>query len=103
MINYADRDVQHLREHTTMLESENRFLESEFQRQLKKIVEEKNKQINQLVHIIDQTCSTSSQHQDRKHPSGNSTLCILKMNLLIIKNKLIDIENYFHSSSLFLY
>lgn len=37
-----------------MLENENRFLDNEFRRQLDKIVQEKNEQINKLMHIIDQ-------------------------------------------------
>ena len=65
MINYADRDVHNLREQTTMLENQNRFLENEFQRQLDKVVREKNEQISRLVHIIDRTCSPPpTEYQD---------------------------------------
>ena len=74
MINYADRDVHYLREQTIMLENQNRFLESEFQRQLDKIVTEKNEQINRLIHIIDQTCSPPAGYTDHArdvtHSSG---------------------------------
>ena len=74
MINYADRDVHYLREHTTMLENQNRFLEQEFQRQLDKITLEKNEQISRLIHIIDQNCPPPNEFKDRvdneKHSSG---------------------------------
>ncbi|CAF1402728.1 unnamed protein product [Adineta ricciae] len=59
MINYAHRDVHYLSEQVTMLENQNHFLESEFQRQLDKIVQEKNEQISRLIHIIDQSCTTN--------------------------------------------
>ncbi len=65
MINYADRDVHYLREQTIMLENQNRFLESEFQRQLDKVVIEKNEQISRLIHIIDQTCPPPTEYTDR--------------------------------------
>jgi hypothetical protein len=65
MINYADRDVHYLREQTAMVENQNRFLESEFQRQLDKIVTEKNEQIGRLIHIIDQTCPPPTAYTDR--------------------------------------
>mgnify|MGYP001055482471 FL=1 len=75
MINYADRDVQYLREQTTMLENQNRFLENEFQRQLDKIVLEKNEQISRLIHIIDQTCPLPNEYTDHvsdvTHSSAN--------------------------------
>ena len=47
-----------------MLESQNQFLESEFQRQLDRIVQEKNDQITRLIHIINQTCSPPAEFQD---------------------------------------
>jgi hypothetical protein len=50
-----------------MLENENRFLENEFQRQLDKIVQEKNEQISRLIHIIDQSCSPKSEYKDHMH------------------------------------
>ncbi|UJR27852.1 hypothetical protein I4U23_009117 [Adineta vaga] len=65
MINFADRDVHYLREQTIMLENQNRFLESEFQRQLDKIVLEKNEQISRLIHIIDQTCAPPAEYTDQ--------------------------------------
>jgi len=65
MINYADRDVHYLHEQIAMLENQNRFLESEFQRQLDKIVIEKNEQISRLIHIIDQTCPPPTEYTDR--------------------------------------
>jgi hypothetical protein len=74
MINHADRDVHYLREQTIMLENQNRFLESEFQRQLDKTVMEKNDQISRLIHIIDQTCSPPAEYtehvRDVTHSSG---------------------------------
>jgi hypothetical protein len=74
MVNYSDRDVHYLREYTTMLENQNRFLENEFQRQLDKIAHEKNEQISRLIHVIDQTCSPPTEYKDRpnddKHASG---------------------------------
>ncbi len=74
MINHADRDVHYLREQTIMLENQNRFLESEFQRQLDKTVMEKNDQISRLIHIIDQTCSPPAEYtenvRDGTHSSG---------------------------------
>ena len=49
-----------------MLENQNRFLENEFQRQLDKIVQEKNEQITRLTQHIDPT-----NHQNRTtHTSG---------------------------------
>ena len=74
MINYAARDVHNLREHTTMLENQNRFLESEFQRQIDRIVEEKNDHIARLTHIIDQTCSPATESSEARinHSSSNS-------------------------------
>ncbi len=72
MINYADRDVQYFREQTAMLENQNHFLENEFQRQLDRIVQEKNDQITRLTRIIDQSCSPLNESQDQtKHSSGN--------------------------------
>jgi hypothetical protein len=80
MINYADRDVHYLREQTIMLENQNRFLESEFQRQLDKIVVEKNEQISRLIHIIDQTCPPPSEYTDHvsdvTHSSGTKIFFI---------------------------
>ena len=74
MISYADRDVHYLREQTVMLENQNRFLESEFQRQLDKVVVEKNEQISRLIHIIDQTCPPPNEYTDHvsdlTHSSG---------------------------------
>ncbi len=74
MINYADHDVQHLREQTKLLENQNRFLEDEFQRQLDRIVQEKNAQITRLIRIIDQTCPPPTEYQDpipeKKHFPG---------------------------------
>lgn len=73
MINFAARDVHNLREQTTMLENQNHFLESEFQRQVDRIVQEKNDQIARLTHIIDQTCSAPrSESSDFNHASSNS-------------------------------
>jgi mRNA-degrading endonuclease RelE of RelBE toxin-antitoxin system len=75
MINYADRDVQYFREQTAMLENQNHFLENEFQRQLDRIVQEKNEQISRLIHIIDQNCSPLNEYKDqineKKSSSGN--------------------------------
>lgn len=48
-----------------MLENQNRFLENEFQRQLDKVVTEKNEQISRLIHIIDQTCPPPHEYTDR--------------------------------------
>jgi hypothetical protein len=64
-----------------MLENQNRFLENEFQRQLDKIVQEKNEQIARLIHVIDQTCSPPAEYKDRPndptHSSGKiSYICI---------------------------
>jgi hypothetical protein len=57
-----------------MLENQNHFLESEFQRQLDRIVQEKNEQITRLIHIIDKTCSPPSEFQGQineiKYSSG---------------------------------
>jgi hypothetical protein len=64
MISYSDRDVHYLSEQKVMLENQNRFLESEFQRQLDKVVAEKNEQISRLIHIIDQTCPPPSEYTD---------------------------------------
>ncbi|CAF4624268.1 unnamed protein product [Rotaria socialis] len=61
LINYAHRDVHYLREKTSMFENQNRFLDDEFRRQLDKIVQQKNDQINGLIRIIDQTSSQSTQ------------------------------------------
>ncbi|CAF1067608.1 unnamed protein product [Rotaria magnacalcarata] len=61
LINYAHRDVHYLREKTSMLENQNRFLDDEFRRQLDKIVQEKNDQINGLIRIIDQASLQSTQ------------------------------------------
>ncbi|CAF4839241.1 unnamed protein product, partial [Rotaria magnacalcarata] len=44
-----------------MLENQNRFLDDEFRRQLDKIVQEKNDQINGLIRIIDQASLQSTQ------------------------------------------
>ncbi|CAF3670300.1 unnamed protein product [Adineta steineri] len=82
MINYADRDVHHLREQTIMLENQNRFLESEFHRQLDKIIMEKNEQISRLIHIIDQTCAPPAEYTDHirdiTHATGNHDLLAQK-------------------------
>jgi len=57
-----------------MLENQNHFLENEFQRQLDRIVQEKNEQISRLIHIIDKTCSPPNEYQGQineiKHSSG---------------------------------
>ncbi|CAF4124564.1 unnamed protein product, partial [Adineta steineri] len=78
IINYAERDVHYLREQTTMLENQNHFLESEFQRQLEKTVHEKNEQISRLIHIIDQSCSSPHEYKehmnDENHLSGTEEL-----------------------------
>ncbi|CAF4049433.1 unnamed protein product, partial [Rotaria magnacalcarata] len=82
MINYADRDVQYLREQAIMLENQNHFLENEFHRQLDKIVVEKNEQISRLIHIIDQTCPPPMEYTDRisdlTESSGNHDLVAQK-------------------------
>ncbi|CAF3320303.1 unnamed protein product [Rotaria socialis] len=82
MINYADRDVQYLREQAIMLENQNHFLENEFHRQLDKIVVEKNEQISRLIHIIDQTCPPPMEYTDRisdlTQSSGNQDLVAQK-------------------------
>lgn len=57
MISFAHCDVHHLRERIELLESQNQFLEHEFQRQLDRLSREKNEQIHRLTQIIDQTCS----------------------------------------------
>lgn len=64
MISYADRDVHHLRERVELLESQNQFLEQEFQRQLDRITREKNEHIYRLTEIIDQTCSNITPYRD---------------------------------------
>ena len=72
MIHYAEHDTQYFREQTAMLESQNRFLEDEFKRQLDRIVQEKNEQITRLTRIIDQTCSpTHEQPHQTDQSSGN--------------------------------
>lgn len=63
MIHSANHDLEHLREHTLLLENENRFLENEFQRQLDRIIREKNEQIARLTQIIDQTCPSTKVEQ----------------------------------------
>ena len=68
MIHYTNHDLEHLREHTLLLENENRFLENEFQRQLDRIIREKNEQIARLTQIIDQTCSSQVKSDDRPSP-----------------------------------
>jgi hypothetical protein len=94
MINYADRDVHYLREQTAMLENENHFLENEFQRQLDKIVQEKNDQISRLIHIIDQSCSPKSEYKDHmhdeKHLSGKVNLSFS----LLSKSDHINLGNF---------
>ena len=64
MISYADRDVHHLHERIELLESQNQFLEQEFQRQLDRITREKNEHIYRLTEIIDQTCSNITPYRD---------------------------------------
>jgi hypothetical protein len=85
MINYADRDVHYLREQTNMLENQNRFLENEFQRQLDKIVMEKNEQIGRLIHIIDQTCPPPTEYTD--HVSDATQSSGMEIILLIFERK----------------
>jgi len=85
MINYADRDVHYLREQTNMLENQNRFLENEFQRQLDKIVMEKNEQIGRLIHIIDQTCPPPTEYTD--HVSDATQSSGMEITLLIFERK----------------
>jgi hypothetical protein len=92
MINYADRDVHYLREQTTMLENQNHFLETEFQRQLDKIVTEKNEQISRLIHIIDQTCPPPIEYTDRVSDVTSSSgrrikTIFLKKNFLFRKSR----------------
>ena len=70
MINFADRDVHYLREQKLLVENQNRFLESEFQRQLDQIVVEKNEQISRLLHVIEQTCPPPAGYSDTAHHSG---------------------------------
>jgi len=88
MVNYADRDVHYLREQITMLENQNRFLENEFQRQLDKIVTEKNEQIGRLIHIIDQTCPPPTEYTDHinnlTHSSGREEL-FHKIHFLLLR------------------
>ncbi|CAF1212462.1 unnamed protein product, partial [Rotaria sordida] len=79
IINYANRDVHYLREKTIMLENQNHFLDNEFRRQLDRIVEEKNEQINRLIHIIDQTCTQTNQiknsiNNEKNYSSGGEEL-----------------------------
>ena len=87
MINFGSRDAHYFREKTEMLENQNRFLESEFQRQLDKIVMEKNEQIARLIQIIDQTCPPPTEYIDhisdvtqstgiRHDLSGKSTIVV---------------------------
>lgn len=72
MIHHTNHDLEHLREHTIMLENENRFLENEFQRQLDRIIREKNEQITRLTQIIDQTCPPMKIVDDQQpHPPVN--------------------------------
>ncbi len=60
-----------------MLENQNRFLETEFQRQLEKIVMEKNEQISRLIQIIDQTCPPPTEYTDQgTHLSGRKSSLI---------------------------
>ena len=83
MVTYADRDVHYLREQKEMLENQNRFLEGEFQRQLDKIVTEKNDQIGRLVHIIDQTCPPPTEYVDQvtdlTHSSGTASYLLHRL------------------------
>ena len=67
MIHSTNHDLEHLREHTVMLENENRFLENEFQRQLDRIIREKNEQIARLTQIIDQTCPSVKKDEQPDH------------------------------------
>lgn len=73
MINFSNRDVHYFREKISMLENQNRFLESEFQRQLDKIVMEKNEQIARLIQIIDQTCPPPTEYNDHISDITHST------------------------------
>lgn len=73
MINFGSRDAHYFREKTEMLENQNRFLESEFQRQLDKIVMEKNEQIARLIQIIDQTCPPPTEYTDHISDVTQST------------------------------
>ena len=79
MINYARRDVHYLGEQVTMLENQNHFLESEFQRQLDKIVQEKNEQISRLIHIIDQSCTTNHNKEQILQESYSTGKFALRM------------------------
>ncbi|UJR21839.1 hypothetical protein I4U23_024913 [Adineta vaga] len=72
MINYAHRDIHYLSEQTSMLENQNHFLESEFQRQLDKIVQEKNEQISRLMHIIDQSCTKMTTDSNKEYIEGEN-------------------------------
>lgn len=78
MISYTERDLQYLREQKEMLENQNRFLESEFQRQLDKIVMEKNEQISRLIQTIEQTCPPPVQYTDQARSSGANELLAQK-------------------------
>lgn len=55
-----------------MLENQNRFLENEFQRQLDKIVMEKNEQISRLIQTIEQTCPPPVEYTDQSRPTGKT-------------------------------
>ena len=89
MVTYADRDVHYLREQKEMLENQNRFLEGEFQRQLDKIVTEKNDQIGRLIHIIDQTCPPPTEYGDQvtdlTHSSGTRDCSVLRVSASVFK------------------
>jgi predicted DNA-binding ribbon-helix-helix protein len=82
MVNYAHRDVHYLREQITMLEDRNHFLESEFQRQLDKIVQDKNEQISRLIHIIDQSHTTTNEYREHSRDdhqlSGTESLLLVR-------------------------
>lgn len=97
MINYADRDVQYLREQAVMLENQNHFLENEFHRQLDKIVAEKNEQISRLIHIIDQTCPPPIEYTDRVSDVTQSSGIIRKVESINLNNFLF--RNFVFSKS----
>jgi DNA anti-recombination protein RmuC len=94
MISFADRDVQHLREQKELLENQNNFLESEFQRQLDKIVADKNEKISQLTHIIEQTCPPPKEYKD----SMNNAACSSSRQNMKLTRQIIVVDHYFRQS-----
>ncbi|CAF4815746.1 unnamed protein product [Rotaria magnacalcarata] len=64
-----------------MLENQNRFLDDEFRRQLDKIVQEKNDQINGLIRIIDQASLQSTQIKTSIDHENQPSVALMKLKL----------------------